>query len=90
MAVTLVTYDLKKPGRNYQPVHDYLKKYTYCKGLESVWLLDTTATTAKIRDDLKALVDANDIVFVARLTGSWASFNYGCGDWLNKPERSFA
>ena len=23
MAVILVTYDLRKPGRNYQPVHDY-------------------------------------------------------------------
>lgn len=89
MAIVLVTYDLKQPGRSYQPVWDYLKKFAYCKGLESVWLLDTTTPTATIRDNLRALVDANDVIFVVRLTQDWASFNYYCGDWLNKPERSW-
>ena len=87
MAIVLVSYDLKKPGRNYTPVHDYLKGFTYCKGLESVWLLDTTTGTDAIRDKLKTLVDANDIVFVVRLVKDWASFNYGCGQWLNEPAR---
>lgn len=32
MAIILVTYDLKQPGRNYTPVHDYLKTFNYCKG----------------------------------------------------------
>lgn len=82
MAILLVTYDLRQPGRDYEPVHKYLKKFTYCKGLESVWLLDTTASCADIRDGLKALVDANDIVFVVELMKHWASFNYGCAEWL--------
>jgi hypothetical protein len=45
MAVLLVTYDLKQPGRNYQPVFEYLKRFTYRKSMESVWLLDTTTPT---------------------------------------------
>lgn len=89
MTILLVTYDLKKPGRNYAPVHDYLRRYTHCKGLESVWLLDTTATPQKIRDDLGALIDANDVVFVVKITGEWASRGYSCGTWLNAAERKF-
>ena len=89
MAIILVTYDLKKPGQDYDAVHDYLKRFTRCKGLESVWLLDTTTSWSAIRDHLKSLVDDNDVLFVVRITRDWASFNYHCGDWLNKPERTW-
>lgn len=89
MAVLLVTYDLKKPGQNYGPVHEYLKTFAYCKYLESVWLLDTTTSPTNIRDKLKSLVDGNDVVFVVQITKRWAAFNYGCGDWLNKSERNW-
>lgn len=89
MAVLLVTYDLKQPGRDYAPVYAYLKRYTHCKGLESVYLLDTTADTSKIRDDLMAIVDANDKVFVSRLAQDWGSFNYTCAEWLKAPGRGW-
>jgi hypothetical protein len=89
MAILLVTYDLKAPGRNYQPVHDYLKRFSYCKGLESTWLLDTNRSASDIRDDLKTLVDPNDVIFVVWLMQVWASFGYGCANWLNAPERSW-
>lgn len=89
MAVVLVTYDLMQPGRNYTPVYEYLKKFTYCKGLESVWLLDTQKSPTSIRDDLTKLVDTNDKLFVVKITRDWASRHFSCGDWLNKSERSF-
>ena len=90
MPIILVTYDLKKPGKDYQPLYDYIKgTYTWCKGLESVWLLDTAVEPGKIRDDLRGLVDSNDKIFVATLKGKWASSNYYCADWLNKPERNW-
>lgn len=89
MAILLVTYDLKAPGRNYEPVHTYLKQFTYCKGLESVWLLDTTMTAAQVRDALHTLIDSNDKVFVTPIGRSWASTNYGCGAWLNATERNW-
>lgn len=89
MAIILVTYDLKKAGQNYQGVHDYLKTFSYCKHLESVWLLDTTISVATIRDSLRNLTDGNDVIFAIRVTQEWASFGFGCGDWLNKPERNW-
>ena len=89
MAVLMVTYDLRKQGRNYQGVFDYLKKFPHCKGMESVWLLDTTTSAETIREGLKQVTDANDIIFVAKLSGAWASFNYNCAAWLNEPGRNW-
>lgn len=89
MAVVLVTYDLKAPGRNYQPVWDYLRTFTYCKDLESVWLLDTARSTASIRDELAKRVDPNDKVLVIRVQRDWAARQFGCGDWLNAPGRNW-
>jgi hypothetical protein len=87
MSVLMVTYDLKQPGRDYTPVHRYLKQFAYCKDLESFWLLDTTMTAEQVRDGLKAHVDSNDKVFVARLGGNWGSYNFGCAAWLNESSR---
>ncbi|MFH7118699.1 hypothetical protein ACHWGW_33925, partial [Klebsiella pneumoniae] len=89
MAIYCVTYDLKAPGRNYDEVFDYLKNFTYCKHLESFWLIDTTLTAAQLRDGLKSRVDSNDILFVARLQREWASRNYPCADWLNSEKRNW-
>jgi len=89
MAIILVTYDLKQPGRNYTPVHNYLRQFTYCKGLESVYLLDTAVSTATIRDSLRSVIDENDVVFVVRITQDWASWGYSCGEWLNSPQRNW-
>lgn len=90
MAVILVTYDLRKQGRNYSGVHEYLKKYVHCKPLESVWVLDTKRTTAQIRDDLKAIVDANDGIFVTRLVKDCAWINCGnISEWMNSPARTW-
>jgi hypothetical protein len=89
MAILLVTYDLKQPGRNYASVHDYLKQFAYCKGMESVWLLDTTTSCETIREGVRTRADANDIVFVTRLQREWSSWNYTCAPWLNDPSRNW-
>lgn len=91
MAIILVTYDLKAPGRDYAPVYSYLRRYTHCKCMESVWLLDTSSSCKQIRDDLKLIMDSTDVVFVSKLaTKTWASVNYGkCGAWLNEEARTW-
>ena len=90
MAVILVTYDLKKPDHNYTPLYDYLKRFDYCWGIESVWLLDTTLSTEAIRDGIKAHVDsAEDKIFVVRLQQDWASRKFKCAGWLNDPGRNW-
>ena len=89
MSVALVTYELKTPGRSYQPVFDYLQTFTHCKEMEAVWLLDTPKAITEIRDHLRTLIDANDVVLVVRLTAEWASSCFNCGNWLNKTERGW-
>ncbi|SFH56410.1 hypothetical protein SAMN05216299_1232 [Nitrosospira sp. Nsp14] len=89
MAVYLVTYDLKAPGRNYDPVYDYLRGFIHCKGLESVWLIQTALSSLDIRDKLMSLIDSNDVIFVARLSTTWGSYRYSCANWLNEPSRSW-
>lgn len=89
MTVYCVTYDLKAPGKDYKPVHDYLKTFNYCKDLESFWLIDSTKSAAQIRDDLRSRIDGNDKVFVARLHRKWGSINFGCGSWLNSSSRNW-
>jgi hypothetical protein len=89
MAIYCVTYDLKSPGQNYQKIHDYLKSFASCKQLESFWLIETNHTTTAIREAIASITDSNDIVFVARLQRDWSSWNFGCADWLNAPERSW-
>lgn len=90
MAVYLVTYDLKAPA-GYQPVYDYFEAFPeHCKGLESVYLLDTTIPAKQIRDGLKALVKKGDIILVTRLQKlGWASLNYPCSDWLKDTGRNW-
>ena len=89
MAVYLVTYDLKAPGKDYSKVFEYLKQFAYCKSMLSVWLVDTRMTAEQIRDGLWQLVDSNDELFVTRLALDWASLNYYCSDWLNQADREW-
>lgn len=80
----LVTYDLRKPGRNYQPLYDAIKSVPNCHGLESVWFIQHDGNAEVILDWLKQHIDSNDILFVTAV-GDWASYNMNeCGKWLNE------
>jgi len=94
MAVLFVTYELNRPGRDYNPIWDYLKKHAYCRGTEkkrltSSWLLDTTKTAKQVRDEMRPLIDENDVLFVVKITKQWAANNYYCGTWLNDDSRNW-
>lgn len=71
-----INYDLVAPGRNYQPVYDYIKGLSgyYAKPLESMWLVRSTKTPGTVRDELMRIVDTNDKILVVDITrDSWAS-----------------
>jgi len=85
MPVQLITYDLRKQGRDYATLYEEIKKigpWWHC--LESVWLVDTTHSCAQIRDRLKQHIDTNDDVVVLRLSGSWATYGLSddCNQWF--------
>ncbi|MEA3049945.1 MAG: hypothetical protein QOG84_1781 [Sphingomonadales bacterium] len=84
MPVYAISYDLRNPGRNYEPLWGRLRDWKAQRVLESLWVIDTTSTAVTIRDDLKLYIDANDRVFVARLSGetAWNSLQPGGAAWL--------
>ena len=55
-----INYDLQEPGRDYQPVYDYIKSFDgWCHLLESLSLV-LTYKLGQVRDELMTLVDRND------------------------------
>lgn len=86
MKTFLVSYDLKAPGRDYEAVWEYLKRTgIYWHPLGSVWLIVCDLSAGQIRDDLRALVDANDRILVIRVDGqNWASRGLDNGtEWMH-------
>jgi hypothetical protein len=77
MTTYFISYDLRAPGRNYSPVHNYLQSFAnWAKPLESVYIVRSTLTAAQIRDALQQKVDGNDRVLVMQTSlTAWAGFN---------------
>lgn len=84
MAGLLVAYDLKKVGQNYECITKKLKAYTTHWHMQgSVWIIQTNETPAQVRDKLRACLDANDNLFVARLgETAWEGFDATATKWL--------
>jgi len=87
--IHIITYDLKSPNDTadaYERVIGGLKAAypTWCHLEKSVWLVETDQGAAEVRDAIKALLHSSDILFVARLSGNWASVNLGStrSEWL--------
>lgn len=90
MAVYCVTYDLRKPDKDYASLLAAIRKYTHCHALKSAFFIDTPEDRKVVRDKLKKLVDANDQLYVLRLNGEWAATRAEpCCDWLNDSNRNW-
>ena len=86
MAIWMVSYDLRAPGRNYEPLYKALKAVPYARPLESVWFIEAAGPSSRIRDILLPLLDRNDGLIVMELTESadWAvwGINTPSKDWI--------
>ena len=85
MSLHIIDYDLSNPGRNYDDLISAIKSYDWAKICKSSWVVSTDNSTSSIRDNLRQYLDANDRIFVAKLTGSWAAYGLpkDVVDWLN-------
>ena len=73
MNLILLSYDLRDPGRNYEPLYREIKKMGTAEHvLKSVWLLKTQLNTVEIRDTLVRFLDSNDGIIVCQLNGAAA------------------
>jgi hypothetical protein len=87
--IYLIAYDLTTPNDtpdNYDSIINAIKSQFsgWCHIEKSVWLVDSELSASALRDELKGYLHADDILFVARLQGSWSSWNFGQkrNDWL--------
>lgn len=82
----LISYDLRKPGKDYQQVYDCIKRMGHwAKPLESLWIVKTSKNTTQVCDELRQHVDANDKLLVINVTGdamSWFNMPTDVATWL--------
>ena len=86
MSTYLITYDLKSPGQRYTDVLNYIKAFPgWARLSESSYAVTSyVKTPAIIRDELKAIMDANDHVVVIALALPWAGWaSKDVNDWLS-------
>lgn len=72
MGTYAVSYDLRKPGRNYEPLWSRLREWRAVRVLESFWIVPDASSAAALRDDLIRHIDSNDGLLVAGVTGEMA------------------
>lgn len=84
MKLYQINYDLRKK-RDYQSLYERIQAYgTWCRPLESAWIVATSQTAIQVRDNLKAAMDADDGLLVTRLQGdaAWYGLAAEQAKWL--------
>jgi len=59
-----LSYDLRNPGRNYEPLWDELKRFGGRRVLESLWEFRSDQSPARLREHFKRFIDGNDGLMV--------------------------
>jgi hypothetical protein len=86
MPCYIISYDLRQPGRDYDPLYEAIKAYgTWAHINESVWAVVTTQTAVQVRDNLSQHAHPNDRLFVIRSGAEAAWSNPMCkNEWLKE------
>jgi hypothetical protein len=85
VASYVITYDLNKAGQNYEALEKAIKSYNaWAKIATTTFVIRSDNSSNGIRDHLKAQMDANDELFVGKLSGEGAWFGLGekVSQWL--------
>ncbi|MBX0340525.1 hypothetical protein [Lactiplantibacillus plantarum] len=60
-----VAFELLNSGQRYDALYKLLKSFsTHRKITESLWMVNTSLTPAKLRDTIKPCLDENDHLFI--------------------------
>jgi hypothetical protein len=82
--VFVVAYDLKTPGKDYRELIAAIESVPHCHAQGSVWFVQHAGPPSAIRNILAQHMDANDTLFVDRVSNTWAGLHMPtCGQWLN-------
>lgn len=86
MKFYLVVYKLSLPESNYPEVIKFLKTaIRWAKLMDSVWIIETSAGSAEIRDGIKKRTSSSDSILVIEVPNhNWATYNISkkVTDWM--------
>lgn len=75
----IITYDLCNSVRNYDSLYRYIESYSiWGRITESCYFISTDKSCETIRNDIGTIIDSDDRIFVAELTGTAAGRNIIC------------
>lgn len=70
MAALLITYDLNKPGQDYDGLFEEIKSMgTWWHYLDSTWIVATSLNVSAAADRIRAKLDNSDHFLVLDITG---------------------
>lgn len=85
MAVLLITYDLNKPGKDYNDLLKAIKEYAWARLSESCYSIRTDRSPQHVFDELRPFLDQNDNLYIVNLKRPYAGFGpKDVNDWLDK------
>lgn len=93
MKTLIISYDLVDPGQNYEKLIKKIKDYgSWARLGGSSYLVLTDDSVIQVRDDLGAIIDANDKLFVGTcpVPAAWQNLPEDVSKWIleNQPENS--
>ena len=75
MPIYSVSYDLRKPGRDYTLLHKKIKDLgAWWHYLDSTWLVKTSKSAEQIAESLRAAIDQNDRLLVINVGRDYAGW----------------
>lgn len=80
-----ISYDLRKPGRDYSDLYEAIKKLgSWCHALDSTWYVETISSASTIVDRLTSVMDNSDglVVTTANAPGAWSGLSSDISVWL--------
>lgn len=85
MKVYLVTYDLKKFGKDYTGLYTALKSsYNWWHQLDSTWLVATNESLVQVWNRIAPHLDLNDIALVIEVKRNYQGWlPKDAWDWIN-------
>jgi len=64
-----ISYDLRKPGRNYDDLYDTIKSTpSWTRAMDSLWFISTRESVDDWSTKLRGVMDENDWLFVVDIT----------------------
>ncbi len=86
MTVYSISYDLNKPGQQYQALYDAIISVsaTYSRPLLSLWIVESSLTSEAIARRLAQHMDQDDKLLVMKASPDWVGYGLASKitDWM--------